>query len=293
MRNATSPPQASTDPLAIGTVRAVHLVMRSILLSSALMALGAAAQMPLPFWERYDSTHVVLTSLPNATHWPDTLWANGLVPVPVEQFDTVVVDQCCMDPDPTILMARVKRWPTDTSGDALPLFAQRLDADSSDWFLMGEWRNEPDSMIPLSAHPNALTRYIWKKEGLETQTDHYGTWRTNFIHHLEHSACNTMARDSLKLMRCSPHTMYRNTEPSVLLFFVDDRLAAVFQDNNGTGLDTWGYFDRAKRRKVITARAGGEEAIIFSSGEMLVRGRDRWELRYREPSIYRGECDCE
>ncbi len=267
--------------------------MRPAFLCSAFIALSAAAQFPLPFWERYDSTHVVLASLPDAPPWPDTLWANGIIPVPVERFDTVVVDQCCMDPDPPIVMARVKRWPTDTSGETLPLFRQRMDADSADWFLMGDWRNEPDSMIPLTAHRNALVRYIWNKEGLEVQTDHYGIWRTNFIHHMKRGACGTMARDSLKLMRCSPHTIYRNTEPSVLLLFVHDQLVAVLQDNNGTGLDTWGYFDRSSRGKVVTARAGGEEAIILSSGEVLVRGRERWELRYREPSIYRGECDCE
>lgn len=293
MLNATSPQPASTDPRAIGTVPAVHLVMRSILLSSALIALGAVAQMPLPFWERLDSTHVVLSSLPNTTPWPDTLWANGLLPIAIEDLDTIIVDQCCLDPDPPILLARVKRWPTDTSGDPLPLFTRRIDADSADWFVLGEWRSEPDTMTPLTAHTDPLTRYIWTKEGLETQTDHNGTWRPNILHHLKHEACTTIARDSLKLMRCSPHAIYRTTEPSVLLFFVHDRLTAVFQDNTGTGLDTWGYFDRAKRRQVITARAGGEEAIIFSSGEVLTQGTERWELRYREPSIYRGECDCE
>ncbi len=268
--------------------------MRPVFVAAAFCAnVAVNAQFPLPFWERHDSTHVVLASLPNATPWPDTLWANGLFPVAVERFDTVIVDQCCLDPDPPILMARLKRWPTDTSGGPLPLFTHRIDADGADWFLMGEWRNEPDSMIPLTAHPNSLTRYIWTKEGLETQMDHYGSWRANILHHLKREACTTIARDSLKLMHCPPHAIYRNTEPSVLLFFVHDQLTAVFHDNNGTGLDTWGYFDRAHRGKIITARAGGEEAIIFSSGEVLMRGPERWELRYLEPSIYRGECDCE
>lgn len=268
--------------------------MRPVFVAAAFCVnVAVNAQFPLPFWERHDSTHVVLASLPNATPWPDTLWANGLFPVAVERFDTVIVDQCCLDPDPPILMARLKRWPTDTSGGPLPLFTHRIDADGTDWFLMGEWRNEPDSMIPLTAHPNSLTRYIWTKEGLETQMDHYGSWRANILHHLKREACTTIARDSLKLMHCPPHAIYRNTEPSVLLFFVHDQLTAVFHDNNGTGLDTWGYFDRAHRGKIITARAGGEEAIIFSSGEVLTRGPERWELRYLEPSIYRGECDCE
>lgn len=268
-------------------------VMRTILLCSAFVAHCASAQMPLPFWERHDSTHVVLAQLPDATLWPDTFWANGLIPVPVDRFDTIVVDQCCMDPDPPILLARVKRWPVDTANGFLPLFTERMDADTAHWFVLGAWRNEPDTLIPLTAHPNALTRYIWTDHGLEVQSEQYGTWRTNGIHHVKRSTCVTMARDSLKLMRCSPHAGYRGTEPSVTLLFVQDRLVSAFQDNRGTGLDTWGIFDRTPRAQAITIRAGSEEAVILSSGEVLVRRPSGWELRYREPVIYRGECDCE
>ena len=267
--------------------------MRLFPLLPFLTATAVSAQMPLPFWERYDSTHVVLAALPHNEQRPDTLWANGILPVPILAFDTVVVDQCCLDPDPPILLARLKLWPLDHSGDPLPLFTGPSDTDTAAWFLMGEWRSEPDTMIPLTAHPNALIRYLWTKEGLDVQTDHNGTWRSDFIHHVKRRECVIDARDSLKWMRCSPHTSYRTTDPSIMLLFVRDQLVHAFHDNGSTGLDTWDYFDRAPRRTIVTARAGGEEAILLSSGEVLVRGAERWELRYREPVIYRGECDCE
>jgi hypothetical protein len=267
--------------------------MRLFSLLPFLTATVVGAQMPLPFWERYDSSHVVLAALPDNAQRPDTLWANGIIPVPISALDTEVVDQCCMDPDPSILLARLNRWPTDRSGEPLPLFTEPLDADTAAWFQMGEWRTEPDTMIPLSAHPNALTRYLWTKDGLDVQTEYYGTWRSNFVHHVKRGECLLEARDSLKFMRCSPHTSYRTTEPSILLLFVNDLLLEVFHDNGATGLDTWGYFDLAPRGSIITARAGGKEAIVLSSGEVLVRGAERWELHYREPVIYRGECDCE
>jgi hypothetical protein len=81
-----------------------------------------------------------------------------------------------------------------------------LDADTADWFLMGEWRTQPDTMIPLTAHPNALIRYVWNAEGLESQADNNGSWLPNYQHHLQRSACTIEARDSLKWMRCAPHS---------------------------------------------------------------------------------------
>lgn len=267
--------------------------MRSLLLLSSLASLSAAAQFPLPFWEQFDSVHCVLAQLPTDQTWPDTLWANGHAPVPIIAFDTVIVDQCCLDPDPPILLARLKRWPADTNGQPLPLFTQRLDADTAGWFLMSEWRSMPDTMIPLSAHPNSLVRYVWNAEGLESQADYYGSWRPNYPHHLKRGACTTYARDSLKLMRCAPHSGYRTTEPALLLLFVRDQLVEVFHDNRGTGIDGWGYFDRAERSTIVTARTAGHEAIILASGEVLEWTPERWMPRYREPAIYRGECDCE
>ncbi len=267
--------------------------MRRLAVLSAFVPLTAVAQFTLPFWEAFDSTRVVLAQLPSENVTPDTLWANGVIPVPVIGFDTVLVNQCCIDPDPQILLARLQRWPTNASGELLPLFTERLEADTAAWFHMGEWRNQPDTMIPLSAHPNSLVRYLWNAEGLGSQTDYYGTWRSNYQYHLKRSACTIEARDSLKLMRCAPHSAYRSIEPAPLLLFVGDRLVDVLQDNRSTGIDGYGYFDHAERGSIITARHGGEEAIILSSGEVLVRGPVRWELRYREPVIYRGECDCE
>lgn len=319
------------DPLSIAcrSERLVPLTMdmRALFFLPLLSWASAAAQFPLPFWEAFDSARVVLSQLPEqgppdprrrpgsppisapamprphitareapgTAHPapPDTLWANGVIPVPIISFDTVVVDQCCLDPDPSILLARLPRWPKNTSGELLPLFTERLDADTAAWFLMGEWRAMPDTMIPLTAHPNSLVRYFWNTEGLETQTQDYGTWRFNSQHHLKRSACTVQARDSLKLMRCAPHSAYRSIEPAVLLFFIKHRLVEVFQDNRGTGIDGWGYFDRAGRSSAITARHGDEQAIILSSGEVLTWRPERWKLIYREPSIYRGECDCE
>lgn len=267
--------------------------MRAFIVLSVLGPLTGTAQFHLPYWEMFDSTHVVLAQLPTQAKPPDTLWANGLNPFPITRFDTVVVDQCCIDPDPHILLARIDAWPKSASGGFVPLFTERLDADTAAWFLMGEWRTEPDTMIPLSAHPNSLVRYIWKAERLESQTDYYGTWRPNYQHHLKRSECVVEARDSLKLMRCAPHSAYRSTEPTVLLFYVNDQLVEVLHDNRGTGIDGWGYFDRAERSPIITVRSGLQEAVILSSGEVLVRTPECWKLLYREPSIYRGECDCE
>ena len=267
--------------------------MRALVFIPLLSCAFAAAQFPLPYWEAFDSVRVVLDRIPTNNTWPDTLWANGSTPVPIIDFDTVVVDQCCIDPDPPILLARIERWPKNASSELLPLFTERFDADTAAWFLMGEWRNEPDTMIPLTAHPNSRVRYVWNAEGLESQADYYGTWRPTYQHHLRRADCSIEARDSLKLMRCAPHSAYRTIEPAMLLFFVNDRLVEVFQDSRGTGIDSWGYFVRSERGSIITARHGADEAIILSSGEVLVRTPERWILKYREPSIYRGECDCE
>ncbi len=267
--------------------------MRALFFLPLLYWVNATAQFPLPFWEAFDSSRVVLTQLPSNEHWPDTLWANGHIPVPIISFDTVVVDQCCLDDDPPILIARVANWPKDTAGDQLPLFTERLDADTAVWFRMGEWRNEPDTMIPLTAHPNSLVRYFRNADGPVSQTDHYGTWHSNYQYHSKREANTIEARDSLKIMRCTPHSAYRAIEPDMLLLFVHDRLIDVFYDNRATGIDGWDYFDRAARSTIITARSGQQEAIVISSGEVLVRNPERWKLIYREPSIYRGECDCE
>jgi hypothetical protein len=77
------------------------------------------------------------------------------------------------------------------------------------------------------------------------------------------------------------------------MVFVNERPVEVFQDNSGNTIDSWGYFDRARRSSLLTARSGERAAIVLSSGEVLERLPDRWRLVYREPSIYRGECDCE
>lgn len=267
--------------------------MRAFLLTALLVCLRAAAQFPLPLWEQFDSNRVVLGQLPAREPPPDTLWAFGQKPVPVLELDTVIVDQCCLDPDPPILLARLGTWPRTRTGDVLPLFLEKLDADTAAWFDMGEWRAMPDTMIPMTAHPHALTRYIWQKDGLGSQTDHYGTWRPNHLYHTKTADCTLMARDSLKFMRCAPHLAYRSIEPTVLLLFVNDQLVQVFHDNRGSGIDGWDYFGRAERGVIATARHQGAEAILLCSGEVLLRTPDRWDLLFREPAIYRGECDCE
>ncbi|MEO8588805.1 MAG: hypothetical protein ABI432_05505 [Flavobacteriales bacterium] len=268
--------------------------MRALLLLSALGSLSAPAQF-LPIWEQFDSVHCVLSPIrANAPlQWPDTLWANGIIPVPLVGFDTVVVDQCCIDPDPPILLGRLQRWPRNKAGEFLPLFTERLEADTAAWSLMGEWQSMPDTMIPLTAHPSSLVRYVWNADGLESQTDHYGTWQPNFPHHLKRSECITYVHDSLKLTRCVPDSGNRTTEPSLLLLFVHDTLVHVFQDNRGTSIDDWNSFNRAPRATIITALFGGHGAIILSTGELLVRTSRGWNLVTREEFVYRGECDCE
>jgi hypothetical protein len=170
---------------------------------------------------------------------------------------------------------------------------ERLDADTAAWFLMDEWRSMPDTMIPLSANPYYLDRYVWNDEGLVYQEEQNGKWHYKFPHHLKRSECITIARDSLKLTRCIPQAGYRTTEPTLLLLFVNDKLVQVFQDNRGTGIDGWSPFNHAPRATIITANWGGLGTIILSTGELLSWTPRGWNPVSRETVIYRGECDCE
>jgi len=137
-------------------------------------------------------------------------------------------------------------------------------------------------------------RYVWNAEGLVSQNDNNGNnWLPNYQHHFQRSACTTIARDSLKLTRCEPHSAYRSTEPALLLLFVHDKLVQVFQDNRGTGLDGWSPFNQAPRATIITAPFGGHGVIILSTGELLSWTPRGWNPVSRETVIYRGECDCE
>ncbi|MBL7964953.1 MAG: hypothetical protein JNM31_14050 [Flavobacteriales bacterium] len=279
--------------------------MRQLVLPCLLLAIASVrAQFPLPYYETWDSSSLLISRDTAAfleLMRMDHLLAVGPLAareVRIRRFRTLMEDECCTDADPVYLIAEL---------------AERIDTTHWSYLPSGEMEQVrfalqtlasytlPDTLLPFT-HPEPAyqPRWIWRAEG----TDHRLVLQRVRVDgsvedewpwmEVRRSRCQAWQLDDLTWVRCpgAEDTLRSLSNIGIEILMSPQGPVHVFLDYSQTTLDGWGPFHWAQRRPMAMIHSGAYRSIILNSGEVLVQSGGRWLYTHREPVRYYGECDC-
>lgn len=271
-----------------------------------LVATTVCAQVPLPLYERWDSTSLLISRDPTAFDSLDrsidtvtALGPNGREYLKVVGTHVIQVDECCDPKDPEFLLLELERQVVlDRSytcflpgvvNDLEPWDATVIPADSVLQDTMELRYNEgrymrffwsPDSISGLG-----LTVQEFDAQGGLHHDRTYATPRTN---------CVARTRDGFTTVRCSRQASFPGMMwgANFLFLFDNAELVEQFWDWSGTSIDGCGPFAYSYYDVCGALSSAGGAAYVLTSGEVVVHDGEDWSVRSREPVRYYGECDC-
>ena len=281
--------------------------MRSLVPVLLLAAAAARAQVPLPLYERWDSTSLLISrdpaefdSLDRNIDTVTALGPAGREYLRVIGTRAIRVDECCNDEDPEFLLLELERpvvmdsaytcfLPGTVSG-LRPWEATAIPADS----VLGD-------TMELRYDEDRHMRYFWSPDsisgvGLTVQDfDERGELHYDRTYATPRTNCTARTHDGFTAARCTRHASFPGKVwgANVLFLFDGGTLIRQFWDWSGTSSDGYGpfaysYYDVCG---VLPHERG--IAYVLTSGEVVLQDDTGWTVRSRRPVRYYGECDCD